>query len=85
MADVKTGSVYISAFSIDRNEISTVTHLFSVITISVKLTRIALNATGSGKNKIAATITEVVISQLADDLGTKFQLLSTRFRGQGIK
>ena len=41
--------------------------------------------TGSGKSKMAAAKAELVISQLADVIETKFRRIASHFRGPAIE
>jgi hypothetical protein len=51
----------------------------------MRRTRMTPNTTGSGKNKMAVAKLTVVISQLLDVLGTKFQRLLPHFGGRGVR
>src|SRR5664279_4563837 len=77
----QTGSTHISAYRLDRNEIPTGTPIFSGSSISMELLGISPDVTGSQKFNMAAAKPEVLISQLLDEIETKFQRLPPYFPG----
>ena len=79
------GNMFISACRLARSAISTATPmLFSESRNPMGPLGILPVLTGSGKSKIVAAKPEVLISQLVDTLGTRFQRLLPCFLGPAI-
>src|SRR6476661_6453337 len=76
----QTGSSHISACRHGRRKIPGANPMVSRSTSSSKLLAMPQYVTGSGKFKMAAVKPEVAISQLADSLEEKFQVLTLPFR-----
>ena len=77
----KTGSIYISASRQDSNAVPTANTPFSGSRNSAELLGILLDVTGSRILKMAATKSEVLISQPLDKIATPFQRLTPHFPG----
>src|SRR5664279_3558025 len=73
--------MHISASIAHSNEIETATPTFSGSSNSMALLRILSDIIGSRKSKMAAGKPEVLISQLSDNIETRFQRLPPHFRG----
>ena len=80
-----TTPLQISASRPDRDKISAATPLFSGSSYPMRLTGTLHDQTGSRKSNMAAAKTEVLITQLADQLGTRFQRQNLRFWGSPIQ
>ena len=93
----QTGSTHISASRWDRNEIPTAKSAFSRSSNRMGIVRILSDQnrkwdvqygglqTGSKKSKMAVSKPEISISQLPDEIETKFQRLNLHFRGPAIE
>ena len=86
MAAFKTRKTSISACKHDRNEIPTAITMFSRSSSPIGQSVLLENLTESMKSKLASFKPEVLISQLVDNIGAKFQRLYTRvFRGRATR
>jgi len=84
--DRLTSKMYISACTQDINEIPTAIPMFSGSNCQMRIEgNIVLEETGSGISKMAAINLKILISQLIDKTGTRFQLLNLCFRGPAIQ
>src|SRR5664279_3866482 len=82
---LQTGSTYYSACRLHSNAISTATPTFSGSSNSMALWPILSDITGNRKSKMAAYKPEVLITQPLDYIATRFQRLSSHFRGPVIQ
>src|SRR5664279_409744 len=78
---LQNGSTYNSACRLDRKAISAATPMFSESSNPMKLLRITSDVSRSGKSKMAAAKPEVIITQLVDQIETRYQRLSPCCRG----
>jgi len=82
--DIQTRSTNISACRQDRNAISRADHPFVGYSNSSVQCSIVMDIRGVQKFKLAACKPEVLISQLLDKIGTRFQRLNLCFLGSAI-
>src|SRR5664279_1490005 len=78
---LQTGSTYYSACRLHSNAISTAIPTFSGSSNSMALWPIMPDIPGNRKSKMAAYKPEVLITQPVDYIATRFQRLSSHFRG----
>ena len=86
---VNTGSAYNSSYTRgikqDIPGVSRATFIFLGSDNLMRLLRMLRDLTGSAKSKMAAIKPEVMISQLVDELATKFQRLHPSSKGPAFK